>query len=60
MLTFQQFLESKKKANGHFGMGTGHNPSKLMKVGKNKTMKPIGRVYSGMNVSAVYPVAKIK
>lgn len=59
MLTFQQFLESRKLATGTFGMGTGQSPAKIMARGAIRPASPTHPKYHGLSVAKSYPVAKI-
>ena len=59
MLTFQQFLESRERATGTFGMGPGQSPAKIMAKGATSPASPTRPKYHGLSVAKSYPVAKI-
>jgi hypothetical protein len=56
MRTFTQFLNEKEKLVKLYGLGTGHSPGKAFgAVGPAKPGKP---VYTGLNVSTIFPVPR--
>ena len=53
MISFQQFIEQKKQANGFFGMGTGKSPTRLMAMGSPKPAKPGKLTYKKISIEKI-------